>query len=238
MPHDAKPSTRERLLQATADLLSEAPGEDVSIRAICERAGVTLPTLYHFFGSKDGLIDTVVRHGFEAYVRHKQEHGQSDDPIRDIREGWDGHVAFGLANPSFYAVMYGRVRPGQRPTSAREPEAMLLELTTAAQRRGLLRVDPQAAANAILATNIGVTLALITMPPETVDPELSPLVREAVLAAVARLPATEAPAPEGDPVQEHAAALLQVLGPDSDRLAPQELALLVLWLHRLATPNS
>ena len=52
--------TRDRLLRAAADLIAASPGETVPLRAICDAAGVRLPTLYHFFGSKEGLLDAVV----------------------------------------------------------------------------------------------------------------------------------------------------------------------------------
>jgi AcrR family transcriptional regulator len=60
--------TRDRLLLAAAQLLDESGNTTVSTRAICERAGVEAPTLYHHFGNKQGLIDAVLRHGFNQYV--------------------------------------------------------------------------------------------------------------------------------------------------------------------------
>ena len=48
---------RDRLLLAAAELLDAADGSEVSTRAICDRAGVQAPTLYHHFGSKQGLLD-------------------------------------------------------------------------------------------------------------------------------------------------------------------------------------
>jgi len=51
----------DRLLLAAGQLLHEAKGGNVSTRAICDRAGVQAPTLYHHFGSKQGLLDAVVK---------------------------------------------------------------------------------------------------------------------------------------------------------------------------------
>ncbi|MDA4895692.1 TetR/AcrR family transcriptional regulator, partial [Streptomyces sp. MS2A] len=104
--------TRERLIRAAADLIAAAPGEDFSLRAVCDAVGVKMPTLYHFFGSKQGLIDAVVERGFDLYLGEKAAMESTGDPIQDIRAGWDAHVAFGLAHPGFYTLMYGKVRPG------------------------------------------------------------------------------------------------------------------------------
>ena len=70
----------------------------MSTRAICERAGVQAPTLYHHFGSKEGLFNAVLSHGFKAFLAERRA-APSGDPIADIREGWDTHVRFGLEDP-------------------------------------------------------------------------------------------------------------------------------------------
>ncbi|MFC4858617.1 TetR/AcrR family transcriptional regulator [Actinophytocola glycyrrhizae] len=54
--------TRDRLLTAATELLTASP--EVSTRAICERAGVQAPTLYHYFGNKQGLLAAVVEDRF------------------------------------------------------------------------------------------------------------------------------------------------------------------------------
>ncbi|MGP9695096.1 TetR/AcrR family transcriptional regulator [Brachybacterium sp. AOP25-B2-12] len=174
--------TRQRLLSAAADLIAASPGEDFSLRAVCSAVGVKMPTLYHFFGSKQGLIDAVVERGFELYVGEKASHGSSGDPIQDLRRGWDAHVAFGLANPGFYTLMYGTVQPGHVPAAQEGPSAMLRELTDEAQSQGRLVVPSAQAAAHVLSTNIGVTLRQIILGVE--DRALSDAVREGVLAAI------------------------------------------------------
>src|SRR5712671_3236961 len=105
-------ATRDRLLLAATQLLDEAAGGPVSTRQIVDRAGVRAPTLYHHFGSKQALLDAVVSHGFTEFLRARRAAGGTSDPIDDIREGWDNHVAFGLEFPSAYAHIYGNVRAG------------------------------------------------------------------------------------------------------------------------------
>jgi hypothetical protein len=43
---------------------------------------------------------------------HDGDLQSTTDPIDDVREGWDNHVAFGLEFPSAYGHIYGNVRPG------------------------------------------------------------------------------------------------------------------------------
>ena len=53
-------STRENILSVAARLFSERGFANVSIRDICDVAGVTPPTIYHYYGSKDGLFQDVI----------------------------------------------------------------------------------------------------------------------------------------------------------------------------------
>jgi AcrR family transcriptional regulator len=221
--------TRTRLLNAAAELIAAAPGQDVPLRAICDKAGVRLPTLYHFFGSKEGLLDAVIEHGFEQYLAVKRRHESSGDPIQDIRDGWDAHVAFGLSQPGFYALMYGQVTPGRQPAAQARPTEVLLTLTRAAAAQGRLIVDPEQAAAHVLAANVGVTLRQITA--GTPDPDLSGAAREATIAAITGVPT---PDRELGGVAEAAATLLDRLPEATPHLDAPETRLLKKWLAILA----
>ncbi|GAA1853416.1 TetR/AcrR family transcriptional regulator [Brevibacterium marinum] len=217
--------TRTRLLNAAADLIAAAPGEDFSLRAVCDAAGVKMPTLYHFFGNKQGLIEAVIERGFDMYLSAKSSSESSGDPIHDLRMGWDAHVAFGLENPGFYTLMYGKVRPGYSPEAQSKPSEILRSLTSRAEAEGRLVVDHEQAAAHILATNIGVTLRLIIQGRD--DPELSAGVREGVLAAITGTArADDYRERLGHSVIERAAAHPEILG-------AAETALLIEWIGRL-----
>ncbi|MBX7097518.1 MAG: TetR/AcrR family transcriptional regulator [Myxococcaceae bacterium] len=53
---------RERLLDAAVRLLSEGPSEDLSLRAVAERAQVSVPTAYRYFPSMEPLVDALFEH--------------------------------------------------------------------------------------------------------------------------------------------------------------------------------
>ncbi|MFD6158747.1 TetR/AcrR family transcriptional regulator [Nocardia sp. NPDC060256] len=230
-------TTRTRLLDAAAQLLAESSGSQITTRAICELAGVQAPTLYHHFGDKQGLLDAVASYGFEQYLTAKRTSTPSEDPLADIRHGWDQHVGFAVANPALYAVMYGQVVPGKRPAPAADAEALLLALLTRAAGQGRLTTTPQTAADLILATNVGVALALITMPPDQRDTTLSDRTRDAILAAIA-VSDTPTAATKSDTdrstASRSAIALHAALADGTSRLSTNETSLLKDWLRRLA----
>ncbi|UOX88948.1 TetR/AcrR family transcriptional regulator [Amycolatopsis sp. FBCC-B4732] len=219
-------STRDRLLLAAGQLLHEAGDGPVSTRAICERAGVQAPTLYHHFGSKQGLLDAVVNYGFTQYVQAPDAGG---DPVDRIRAGWDRHVEYGLAHPVFYVLLYGQIEPGVPCNLTSSAEALLLELFTPLAREGRLRVEAAEAARQFAAANSGVTLSLIAQPADDRDPAMSAQVRESVLAGLL----ADEPA-GGSSVGALAVALSTALADDVDALTTTERQMLREWLHRIA----
>jgi AcrR family transcriptional regulator len=220
-------TTRDRLLRATAELLDESGGT-ASTRAICERAGVTAPTLYHHFGSKQALVDAVINYGVTQYLSAPD--GAVDDPVAAIRDGWDAHVRYGLENPSFYVLLHGRIRVGVPCAVTGPAQETLGRLLAAAARRGLLRVPVADATARILAANVGVTLSLIGQSEDARDPNLSHGTREAVLASVLAKPE---PADHAGR-QRSAVTLRAALNGDAAGLTPGETALLTELLDRLS----
>ncbi|MGY4721626.1 TetR/AcrR family transcriptional regulator [Naumannella cuiyingiana] len=216
--------TRTRLLNAAADMIAAAPGEEVSLRAVCDAAGVRMPTLYHFFGSKQGLIEAVIERGFDMYLDTKTAVKPSGDPIRDLRAGWDAHVAFGLDNPGFYTLMYGKVRPGYSPAAQSRPSEILRSITRRAADQGRLVVDPDQAAAHVLVANIGVTLRQIVL--DAPDRELSAAVRDGVIAAITGTGGAKGGADASRSLIERASAHPEVLGPAETRL-------FIEWAQRL-----
>src|SRR5262249_60740681 len=52
--------TRLRILEAALELFAASGFEGASTRTIAERAGVNLPAIQYYFGSKEGLYRAVV----------------------------------------------------------------------------------------------------------------------------------------------------------------------------------
>ena len=60
-------TSAERILSTALPLFATKGYDATSVREICEAAGITKPTLYHFFGSKDGVLQALVQTGFQQY---------------------------------------------------------------------------------------------------------------------------------------------------------------------------
>ncbi len=227
---DGALTTRDRIVRAAAALLADGGRDAVSTRAVSAAAGVQAPTIYRGFGDMQGLLDEVASYGFASYLKAKTERAQSEDPVEDLRAGWDLHVEFGVANPAFYTLMYGDARPNTSPAALRAQE-ILHSLVSRVAAAGRLLVSVERAAQMIHSAGSGVTLNLIATKPEDRDPELSPRLREAILAAIT----TDAPKAEGSTnAASHAIALKASLPGADIGLSSAEQALLVQWLDQIA----
>jgi AcrR family transcriptional regulator len=227
-------NNRDRIIEAAATLLTEGGRDAVSTRAVSAAAGVQAPTIYRIFGDKQGLLDAVGAHGMATYLESKAANPVTEDPVADLRRGWDTHVGFGLANPAFYSLIYGDQRPGTEPPAAREAAAILAGIIRRVAEAGRLRLSEERAANLVHAAGRGTTLMLIAQPVDRRDLALSTIARDAAIAAITTGSVPDTPA---DGPVPHAVALRAVL-PRTTALSERERGLLGEWLDRIVAAAS
>ncbi|HLU29461.1 MAG TPA: TetR/AcrR family transcriptional regulator [Glycomyces sp.] len=220
--------TRRRIIDAAAGLLREQGREAVTTRAVSAAAGVQPPTIYRLFTDMSGLLDAVASSGFDDYLERKHSQPLTDDPVEDLRRGWDLHVEFGLEHPAHYLLMYGRPDSGRPSEAIERSERRLHMLVSRIAEAGRLTVSVETAAAMIHAAGVGLILNLIAIAPEDRDPDLPRRLREAMIGAV-----TGEAAEGGRDRHARAAALRAVLDDGAD-LTPGERALLGELLDRLA----
>ncbi len=166
---------RRAILGSTEALLLEAGEDAFSIRRLTTRCGYSAPTIYHYFGDKDGLIEALLEEPFQQLVRRVRQVERRADPLEYMRELAWAFVDFGLRNPTFYRLL---TKARQRVPAAEEArdimQAPLLEL--AAEGRLLTR-DVKTAQQAAWAMLHGLTDLQIQRPD---DPWTTDLNEEAI----------------------------------------------------------
>lgn len=222
--------TGERIVAAAARLLEDGGPDAVSTRAVSAAAGIQAPTIYRLFGDKQGLLDAVVTHGFETYLAEKTVRQETDDPVADLRAGWDLHVGLALERPALYRLMYARPAGEGYSPAARAAFGMLAALVRRIADAGRLRVPEGRAVGLVHSTGSGTALSLVAVPGEKRDPGLSDAAREAVIAAITT---DTAALPEPGPVA--AAVTLRAGLDDVEGLTAAERGLLAEWLDRVAS---
>ncbi len=77
--------TQEKILEATRDLLVGGGVEGVTIKSICDRAGIQPGSFYNLFDSKEQAILSVVRDAINAVDPHPSG---EPDTVRDLIEAY------------------------------------------------------------------------------------------------------------------------------------------------------
>jgi AcrR family transcriptional regulator len=224
---DPNDDVRTRIVSAAAALIAEGGRDAATTRAVSAAANVQAPTIYRLFGDKQGLLDAVAEQALSSYVAKKAVRAPHPDPVQDLRDGWDLHVEFGLANPGLFAIMSGDPRPRPMSPTLSAGTNVLQQRIKKIAIAGRLRVSEERALALIQAAGTGTVLTLLRQPMR--DLGLSETAREAVVAAIT----TEA-TPRVDAGPSAAASALRASLDRTSVLSAGERALLEELLNRIA----
>lgn len=64
---------KDRILNIALKYFSEEGYEAVGVQKIAEGAGVTKPTLYHYYNNKEGLLTAILDEGFDGFLGKLEE---------------------------------------------------------------------------------------------------------------------------------------------------------------------
>jgi AcrR family transcriptional regulator len=92
------------------DLLAETGEEDaVSLRAVAQRVGVSVPSIYLHFADKQALLDAVCEEVFAALDAQLREASLGGNDVFDaLRLQGIAYVHFAVANPEHYRIVLMR----------------------------------------------------------------------------------------------------------------------------------
>jgi TetR/AcrR family transcriptional regulator len=76
-------NTRAKIFMAAARLFAEKGYNGVSMREISENAGLSKPTIYYYFGNKEGIYTALVETGLHYQMELFQEIFDRDIPIKN-----------------------------------------------------------------------------------------------------------------------------------------------------------
>ena len=153
---------RRAVLDAAARLLAEEGAEALSMRRLAERSGYTVPTLYHRFDHKLGLVEAVLDEAFAPLVTELERVPRGPDAVRHVARLVRTFVEFGLRRPVEYQLLMIPVSGGMpTPRSIERARGLLDEALQELAFQGRLRsTDPEHAAQVIWVMTHG----LISLP--------------------------------------------------------------------------
>ncbi|MDO0916111.1 TetR/AcrR family transcriptional regulator [Streptomyces sp. DT2A-34] len=103
-----------RILDACADLLDEVGYDDLSTRAVAQRAGVPIGSVYRFFGNKRQMADALAQRNLERYTARVAERlkGAEEGGWRAAMDAvLDEYLAMKRTAPGFSLVDFGNQIP-------------------------------------------------------------------------------------------------------------------------------
>ena len=110
---DEKGSIKQTILTKALELFSERGYEGVSVIELTEAAGITKPTLYYYFGSKEGLFEAVCQSHYlrlntlvtKNAVYHPKPKSYHEDVYLALTRIVDTYFSFARENEAFYRIM-------------------------------------------------------------------------------------------------------------------------------------
>jgi AcrR family transcriptional regulator len=198
-------STRGKLLEAAECLFAQHGFEGTTLRALTRIAGANLAAVNYHFGSKEGLIEEVVRTYLEPLNRERerlldeaqQRHGGAPVPIRELVQMFLAPAVRALAErhrglPSLLSRLHHEPHPTveamivavSQPTVRRYGEAVQRALPHLDASRVLLRGHFMMGAM-LFALGQGRALMRGLLPPGAPEPSAESLLDELVSFCVA-----------------------------------------------------
>jgi AcrR family transcriptional regulator len=102
---------RDRLLSEAIGILSREGGAGLTVRRVAAAAGCSTIGVYTHFDGKPGLLDAVVKDGFEALDGAVAVVDSLDGGIARLRAGAHAYRDWALKNPTRYRVMFDAYVP-------------------------------------------------------------------------------------------------------------------------------
>ena len=164
---------RARALAAASQLLAERGVEEVSLRAIAERADIGLASIYHHFDSKEDLLLRLALRGFaelRAAIEVSRNDTDLDGPMRRAARAF---LTFADTRAPLFALMFDPPLLSRHTTLREAEEAARAAYVDAVMQDDRLPQDRRAdCAMAIWALGRGMTAVNTSFPDGKMPREL------------------------------------------------------------------
>jgi TetR/AcrR family transcriptional regulator len=120
-------NNRDFIISCALTLFAQRGYDAVSVREITEMAKISKPTLYHYFGSKEGLLKIVISEKFTPFLSLLEiASNYSGDLPNSLEKVVDVYINFAEINPICYRLLLTLENP---PTQSDVHEVALPFLT-------------------------------------------------------------------------------------------------------------
>ena len=110
-------SAREAIVDAAWELVREQGLAALAIRDLAKRAGITTPTIYAYFESKDAIYDAMFGRAATEFAGWMTAPYAAEEPRAVLLESLRRFVDFCTAEPARYQLLFQRTIPGFEPSA-------------------------------------------------------------------------------------------------------------------------
>lgn len=136
----ARQEVRASIIKTAREIAATEGWSAVTVRKVAQNIGYTAPIIYEHFGSKDEMLDQILKQGYELlYAKMAHAVGKETDKEKRIMSIAWAYWEFAHETPELYFLMYGMC--GARATSeaARDYALPMVGLVT----KEMIRFDPE-----------------------------------------------------------------------------------------------
>ena len=130
-------SARDAILDAAWELVGQEGLAGLSLRDLARSAGITPPTVYAYFGSKNAIYDAMFGQAATQFADRMGEPYDELAPHELLEAGVRRFFDFCTAEPARYQLLFQRTLPGFEPT----PESYAPAVRALAGARELLALN-------------------------------------------------------------------------------------------------
>lgn len=102
---------REACIEAAREAIAAHGVEQLSLRDVARRLGVSHQAPYRHYPSRDHLLAEVMRRCFQAFAAHLDQRGPHDDPRHELEALGRQYLGFAVSHPLEYRLMFGTPWP-------------------------------------------------------------------------------------------------------------------------------
>jgi AcrR family transcriptional regulator len=109
-------SARDAIVDAAWELVRDQGLAGLSLRELAKRAGITTPTVYAYFDSKNAIYDAMFSRAATEFADRMSEPYDCQDPRAILAAGVRRFVEFCTSDTARYQLLFQRTIPGFEPT--------------------------------------------------------------------------------------------------------------------------
>ncbi|WP_128000825.1 TetR/AcrR family transcriptional regulator [Piscinibacter defluvii] len=113
---------KEACILAAREVIAEHGVEQLSLREVARKLGVSHQAPYRHYPSRDHLLAEVMRRCFESFAQALDARERNDDPMEDLESLGRQYLGYASAHPLEYRLMFGTPwpEPAEHPELVRD----------------------------------------------------------------------------------------------------------------------